>query len=398
MQYFKDNYYYLICIFIIFTSFYLFEIWKLYPTYGGDFLQDWRYILDYSNCTLNINNPNCNALLQFKFVYPEIWFRIALFFQDKFYLLIYPFIIFYIISSLTFFKNIKKIYHFFFILSPTSMLLIQRGNNEIVIYFLIFIFLILLNRNYKIFSFFTLLISITLKFYPILLSPLYLLNIKNRKLSILIFFILALIGIYIFKDLLITQSIIHSNILLTYSSSVIVKLINIIFDVKYVVFIFYLLLLIIIFIFLLKTNNQEYIFINKKEHENSFLIGTLILVPSFFLSSSFDYRYIFIIFTFPYLNSFFKKNFNKKKSELFFIIILFSLWFEIIVFNYYEYINFNQFKNAFGYDLNQKTLLFGSLILIKNFLYWAVNFLLIFILFNIIKNKLIYSGLFKPKR
>lgn len=383
----KENYIYFLSILITFVIFLFFDFWKIYPTYGGKFLQDWLYIIDYSECLRGIKNQSCNELLQFDFVYPEIWLKISLIFQNYFKYLIYPFILFYLFSTKYFFNDNSKFHHYIFLLSPTSILLLQRGNNEIIVYFFLFIFIFFLHRNLKNLSFISLIAAIILKLYPILISPIFLYINKYKKINYIYFLILCITGIFLIPVIIKTQSIIHSNILLTYSSSVVLKIINSIYENNYVIYVYHILTLIFISFFIINLNKKKFLFPKNDKNELSFVIGFLILVPSFFFSSAFDYRFIFIVFTFPYLENFINYNFIKKKIIIYIIIFL-ALWIEFIIFYFYELIDFNQFKINEGYILNYKTLLFGVLILIKNFFYWIINLFLIFIFLNLIKRKI----------
>ena len=64
----KENYIYFLTVLITFLIFLFFDLWKIYPTYGGKFLQDWIYIIDYTECLRGVKNQSCNELLQFNFV------------------------------------------------------------------------------------------------------------------------------------------------------------------------------------------------------------------------------------------------------------------------------------------------------------------------------------------
>ena len=125
---------------------------------------------------------------------------------------------------------------------------------------------------------------------------------------------------------------------------------------------------------------------NQFEEENSYIIGSTILISSFFLSSSFEYRLIFSAFLVPLIMI----GINKKifLFKITYIVLLFSLWFEFFIFYTHNYIEFNNIKSNLGYIVNIKTIFLGSLIVLKNSLYWTLNFLMMITLKEIIFKKL----------
>lgn len=389
MKIFKYNIYYIIGLAVGILLFYQFEVWRLYPTYGGDYLQDWKYIQKYSNCLLDDKLSYCEELLQFQFVYPKIWLQISILFKNNFEQVIYLFVLLYFTTSLYFFQNSKKIFHVFLVFSPNSILLLQRGNNEIIIYFLAFVFLILINNKKRVLSLLPLLTAIFLKLYPLVLAPIYLVQSKtNKKSGVFLFLIIFILAIFLADNIINTQGIIHSKILLTYSSGVILKLTKFLIDFTYINLFFYCFTFLFFSYCLSKLFKLQFNIPSHYKYENSFLVGSLILVSSFFLSSSFDYRYIFIIYTFPYMIIFLEKNFSKTNVNLIISIIFISLWIEFIIFYYYEFIDFSGIKAKLGYVFNLKTLLFAFLILIKNILYWIVNILISYISLRIVLKRI----------
>ena len=379
----KDNLLYFLILTVIITLFYCFKVWEVYPIYGGEFLSDWNYIATYYECTFSVTCENT-----YPFIYPKIWFNFYNFFKNDFNLVIYPFIIFYLFSSIYFFQNSKKIIHFFLLFSPHSILAIQRGNNEIIIYFFLFVFLIFLNNRNEILSLITLSIASILKLYPLILAVIYLLENKNNKwIRILLFLSVFILGIFLLNDILYIQKYIVPNVLLTYSSSVLLKLLSFFIKFSYFDLIFYLISFFFIIFIYIKLLRFELKFPTNYQHENSFLIGSLILSASFFLSTSFDYRLIFVVFTFPYISEFLELNFKKKIIKTFIIFILIFFWMEFIIFYYYDFIDFTKNKSSFGYIVNFQNIILGSLMILKNIFYWILNIGLIFISINIILKK-----------
>ena len=122
-------------------------------------------------------------------------------------------------------------------------------------------------------------------------------------------------------------------------------------------------------------------------NETSFLIGSTILVSSFFINASFEYRFIYIIFTLPFL--FDLKEIYQKKIIFYFILLIYLvLWFEFFIFYFKEIINFQKDKILIEGILNFKVALLGFFIVLKNLMYWVINFGLILLSKDIIFIKL----------
>ena len=190
--------------------------------------------------------------------------------------------------------------------------------------------------------------------------------------------------IYIYNDLITISNNLHSKITLTYSSKTIFHMIGFIFEIneKYFLFISIILFfLILAFSFKFKINLNE-----PSKEEDLFIIGASILIFSFFLSSSFEYRLIYTILLIPFISMNRKKNFALFKYIHF--IIIFIMWFEFLIFYTYEYINFNELKNEFGYVVNYQSIYLGILIGIKNLCYWLLNIFLIIIIKEIFSKRL----------
>jgi len=144
------------------------------------------------------------------------------------------------------------------------------------------------------------------------------------------------------------------------------------------------LILLIILSFKFKIYNLEKIESNK---QITFLIGSTILVSSFFLKTTFEYRFIYIIFTPPFLFDM-KKKINKK--IIYFILLIYLvLWFEFFI-EHAKSILPNT-ANSMWYDsklMSIEKIYLSFLIVFKNLLYWVINFGLIVISKNIIFNRL----------
>ena len=181
----------------------------IYPTIipmvikgGASLFADWTVILNASDCyqkgyDVYLNNP-CDYWNR-KHVYGEILLSIPFIkTYPKFYYFYFPIIIgflFIYILCYTLFdhKNIKFfIPSLIFIFSLPVLLAIERSNIDLIIF--IFMFLIAKFNNYFL-KYFLIVTSSVVKFYPILLSAIFLYE-KNKK-NLLINIILILFMIFI---------------------------------------------------------------------------------------------------------------------------------------------------------------------------------------------------------
>ena len=381
-----------IFLFLIFV----FDFWKYYPLYlfGSDqIFTDWNYIFNYYNCLnkIDLSYKNCKEILNFKFVYPSIWFDIVNYIYSYFNYLIIFFIIFYVFLSYLILKKNNKIYYLLFLFSPVSILLIQRGNNEILIFILVYLFSYFFYfKKYNLLSLVSISIATILKIYPIgLFLLLFFDNIKKINYIKIISFIILTIIIYYFLDEFLEINKHHNpgKITLVYGSETIFHIFNLLFDdIKINTFLLSISSLIVIIIVSLCTSNKKYNYLNKN-NEISFLIGSILIVSSFFFNSSFEYRFIYILFSLPYLIDL--SNSKQIKFGKYLIILIYLvLWSELFIFYAKEFTNFNYIRSEYGNILNINTIFVGLLVLIKNIIFWIINFMLIIISKNIIFTKL----------
>jgi len=381
-----------IFLFLIFV----FDFWKYYPLYlfGSDqIFTDWNYIFNYYNCLnkIDLSYKNCKEILNFKFVYPSIWFDIVNYIYSYFNYLIIFFIIFYVFLSYLILKKNNKIYYLLFLFSPVSILLIQRGNNEILIFILVYLFSYFFYfKKYNFLSLVSISIATILKIYPIgLFLLLFFDDIKKIKyIKIISFITLTIIIYYFFVEFLeINKNHNPGKITLVYGSETIFHIFNLLFDdIKINTFVFSFISLVVIIIISLCVGNKKYNYLNKN-NEISFLIGSLLIVSSFFFNSSFEYRFIYILFSLPYLIDL---SYSKqiKFGKYLIILIYLVLWSEFFIFYAKEFSNFNFIRSEYGNILNINTIFVGFLILIKNIIFWIINFMLIIISKNIIFTRL----------
>lgn len=370
--------------------FFIFRLWDFYPIYGGKLFSDWNYIIEHSSCrNLILENAvnlkyNCEATLKNVFIYPSIWLKSSLISEEFFKIIPYFIIILFLIICMKVINTENFFPNFIILFSTPFVLVMQRGNNEMIIFILIYFFLFFFQKKKFILPTVFLFISGFLKIYPITILIIF---FRKKIFSMYNFFLLFLLVAFLIimkNEIISISSFLQSKITLTYSSQTLFLLINYFFQLSNNYFLFFSIgaFLILFMISLSIRVNID----DQFEEENSYVIGSTILIFSFFLSTSFEYRLIFSAFLIPLIT----KGINKKifLFKLTYIVLLFSLWFEFLIFYTYNFIEFNNIKSNFGYILNMQTIVLGSLIFLKNLFYWLLNFFMMITLKEIIFKKL----------
>jgi len=375
--------------FLIFI-FFVFKIWEYYPIYGGKLFSDWYYIIEYSSCkNLILENDvklefNCEANSKNVFIYPSIWLKSYLIPEEIFKIIPYFIIFLFLIVFIQVINNKNLFTNFIILFSTPFVLAMQRGNNEMIIFIIMYFFLFFFQRNKYVLPTIFLFLSGLLKIYPITILPIFLRKKIFSFYNFLLFFLVIAFLIFMKDEIISISSFLQSKITVTYSSQTIFLIIGYFYELSNDNLIFFSIgAFLILFIISLSIRiNIE----NQFKEENSYILGSSILIFSFFLSTSFEYRLIFSAFLVPLIMI----GVNKKifLFKLTYIVLLFSLWFEFLIFYTYNYIEFDNIKSNLGYVLNIKTIFLGSLIVLKNFLYWTLNFLMMITLKEIIFKKL----------
>ncbi len=372
----------------IITVFIYFNFFKFYPIYSNELFVDWLYIHDYKYCKYSLIIPKnqCLNIIGNNFVYPAIWENVAKLTDSRsdfkniifIILFIYIFIITFYLKDFPFFINLL------FLLSPVSILIIHRGNNDLIILSLIFIFNVLLTkqkRNFKFISLVPLIIAIKAKIYPLSLLPIYMLLKKNLKkinffVYILFLFFLTIFLIYFSEYFKLSSIYNRSGATLSFSSALIFKIFTFIteININYKVLSVVALVILIFISFYLKITVPILSFKN----ELSFLIGSSIVVSSFFLNEGFVYKLVFLIFILPLIFEYKKKGYVK--LYLFLLTVSFTaMWIEYISFLVENILNINNSHPKLFPGFNFNNIVYGTSIIIKNIIYWILNISLIFI-------------------
>lgn len=362
---------------------------SILPIYHGNKFQDLRYIFEYGACLNKISDNNCTFYENHPFVYPQIWLLISkhinVFYGTIFYLL---FVFLYLIISIVAFKDINKkyIYHFLFFFSPASVLLIIRANNDIIIFILTYLLIILLKNNkFRVISFTLFIFSYLLKIYSIFLILIYFLKKKNFNIKNYFLLLIFIIFTYFFINEILEINKIYnkSKLVGSYSSEIIFDLFNYLnFKIKINTELFSRIsLLIVTGLSFSKLNKINYNI--SKENYLLFISGVIILVTSFFLSRTFDYKLIFILLIIPAIFEIKKKE-NSYLINIVIFFIFLIIWFETIIFYYSKYINYDVNKFLYLEEKNIKIIVLGFLIGLKNIFQWIINIFMIFLCKNIV--------------
>ena len=362
---------------------------SILPIYHGSKFQDLRYVFEYGDCLNKISNNNCTFYENHPFVYPQIWLLISkhinLFYGTIFYLL---FVFLYLIISIVTFKDINKkyIYHFLFFFSPVSVLLIIRANNDIIIFILTYLLITLLKNNkFRVISFSLFIFSYLLKIYSIFLILIFFIKKKDFNIKNYFLLLIFIIVTYFFINEILEINKIYnkSKLVASYSSALIFDLFNYLnFKFKINAELFSRISLLIVTALSFSKLNKINCNISK-ENYLLFVSGAIILVTSFFLSRTFDYKLIFILLIIPAIFEIKKKE-NSYLINIIIFCIFATLWFEAIIFYYSKHINYDVNKFIYLEEKNIKIVFLGFLTGFKNILQWIINIFMIFLCKNIV--------------
>ena len=362
---------------------------SILPIYHGSKFQDLRYIFEYSDCLNKISSNNCTFYENHPFVYPKVWLLISNYINLFYGTIFYLFSVFlYLIISIITFKDINKkyIYHFLFFFSPASILLIIRANNDIIIFILTYLLIVLLkNDKFRIISFLLFLLSYLLKIYSIFLILIFFLKKKDFNIKNYFLFLIFIIVSYFFINEILEINKIYnkSKLVASYSSGIVFDLFNYLnFKVKINTELFSRIsLLIVTALSFSKLNKINYNI--SRENYLLFISGAIILVTSFFLSRTFDYKLIFILLIIPAIIEIKKKE-NSDLINIIIFCIFLIIWFETIIFYYSKYINYDVNKFIYLEEKNIKIIVLGFLIGLKNIFQWIINIFMIFLCKNMV--------------
>ena len=189
------------------------------------------------------------------------------------------------------------------------MLAIERGNSDLILFSIIYFSCF---SSYFIFQILLLSIAIILKLYPMILSYIWMKNIRSVFIFIVIIFLVIIFNFNEFQYFATNTSSSYSSgyvygiksILNGYPKAL--SRLNIDFSnyLKLDYFVYLLLFFLILLTFLfglkqkIKLNSNQYLSLNEK----LFLSGSTIYVFTFLLFSNYDYRLIFLFLTLPYLS------------------------------------------------------------------------------------------------
>lgn len=311
-------------------------------------VQSFRSFLDLKIllCGLDEYNQNRDPYTWIKctYNYPLLWvvFSYIPYFSSPYLNQIGIALIFlFFLSILAFIKRVSisdSLIYCILLLSPSIMLAVERGNCDIIIFLLIVCSLFFLSKGLKSISYIFLLLSAFLKLYPIV-GFIYLLEHSKTKKTVFligfgvvllfVFYLLAIqgqlkpiykihprsfflsYGIYTFPARIYAKS--------TYFPLEVLKmgaLIVTILGCSYF----------IIVSMISTTRKKKNLYEAEPTFFNSYLIGSSIFVSTFIAGNNFDYRLIFLIFTFPQLLYWFRLPHLRNKSLIQLFILGFILW------------------------------------------------------------------------
>lgn len=268
--------------------------------------------------------------------YPDIWvyiFNFLKIFGNPVYLFgIFQIIIYLIFSKIILIKNKSFNYLYFLVLfSPVMILMLERGNNDLSIFFILFLSII--SRNYL--SGLLLGLAISLKIFPIVLLPAFIILNKVNKKFILGF--LVTVPLIIWALFNIKTSIANTDVVASFGASFgiyslsmfLIKFLHDMFLInlskEYVffinlIFIFLFMILSILFNHFFKKDLIHILDILKKNKKDFvlFILFSTQVILVFFAFSNYAYRIIFLLMPLlifiKNINNFIKFNNLKKIS------------------------------------------------------------------------------------
>lgn len=333
---FLVSFFYILLIYIYVNQLFLISVDSIFPGFG-----DILPLTKCAECLKNNVNPytsftNSTSIFcnypRFTFVFlnftgiDEHNFMIFSFIQTILFIVLTLFLVIFYSSKDVIFSSI-------FLMSPPIVLLLERSNLDLFIFLLlllVFYYLRKIKPNLIVtyVTYFTVLLVSLMKFYPVVLLVLvFFEELLNRKSKIILFLICTSIFLFYnvlyWDDLKFILSKIPGPTELAFGRKVFIQefvpitYVNI---VSFIPFLFFILLL----YYLDKVKGKSVHFDNtnfKSKFGLLFLVGALIYVFSFLLSNNYDYRLVFLLFTFPY---FFENRNEKifKKVNYFYVVIV----------------------------------------------------------------------------
>ena len=268
--------------------------------------------------------------------YPDIWvyiFNFIKIFGNPVYLFgTFQIIIYLIFSKIILFNNKSFNYIYFLVLfSPVMILMLERGNNDLSIFFILFLSII--SRNYL--SGLLLGLAISLKIFPIVLLPAFVILNKVNKKFILGF--LVTVPLIIWALFNIKTSITNTDVVASFGASFgiyslsmfLIKFLQDMFLINLskeylfyinLIFIFLFIILSILFNYFFKKDLIHILDILKKNKKDFvlFVLFSTQVILVFFAFSNYAYRIIFLLMPLlifiKNINNFIKFNNLKKIS------------------------------------------------------------------------------------
>ena len=299
-------------------------------------LMDFRNIQAAIECSNNYNVLQTNPcdFLNRPMNYPRIWLLFKLSETQMKLLFVALYLCYCIVLYKLFLKKgsfngiLSYFLFFYFIFSPATQLLFERMNNDWMIFLLLYLFCLLKVNNYKIFAALLLLVAIVLKLYPIVAISAYLFVNRSDSFNKVIVPLLlsASLGYFwITRDDIadIARSVpsftgesYGFNVMVLYFKKYIVHMSAIktvailLMTLCYLRFYVYFLVTRVLLpasatlISGLKSGEVDLL----KKH--LFIAGGSVFLFTYALGTNFDYRLIFLVFTLPFLISFYQKSYR----------------------------------------------------------------------------------------
>lgn len=316
------------------------KIWKLFGVNSVRSFIDLKVLLCGIEEYLDGHNPY--MWIKCTYNYPLLWclFAYIPYFSTTYFIQMGIFLLILFFSSILFFFGkitfrVALIYGGL-LLSPSVMLAVERGNCDIIIFLFLLSSLVFLSKNFHRAYYLLLFFSSFLKLFPIFGFISLLEVVKSKKKLFWIIFVTVVIFIcyllLIQKQLIAIYEIHPKMYFLSYglfTLPIYIFKTTSLFDLKtlkVIASIFLVIVVSFLVTFRKKTSKNKELYKAEAFFFNSYLMGSSIFVGTFILGNNYDYRLIFLVFTFPQLIHWVHIPDLRKYSLFHFFLLLLVLW------------------------------------------------------------------------
>ena len=280
------------------------------------------------------NNNECFKAYPCPYIYPRFALFVPIIFGiDEtnvvyFCFLQLIFFVFFVFTFLEFNTLKKSIINTVILISPAILLLLERANFDLIIFIILMFSFFILGHKIKfkfdiLLRYLLVLFVALIKIFPVVLLVLIFFEKFSLKNKFLLCFILIALflgyNLYHIEDFKMISKYMTSPSELAFGRKI---LLQEFIPIKYLNLISFVPVLFFVIYFFYKKNNFSKsilgtnLVIENLSHR-MFVVGALIYIFTYFSANNYDYKFVFLIFTIPYLFD----NHKTKKIKMFFLIL-----------------------------------------------------------------------------